>query len=90
MTSITRVIPLKELESLALRADDYASRYDIPEEVYQSLHDEQEAYWEFMQANPDCYGTQEDWKQASVHNRFIVLVLLLRLSETQESKYKIG
>lgn len=86
----SRVIPLMELESLAQRADDYATRYDITEEVYQSLHDEQEAYWIFMQANPNCYGNEKDWKQASVHNRFIVFVLLLKLGEIQESKYKTG
>ncbi len=85
-----KVIPLDELELLAHKADEYANRYDIPEEVYQSLFDEQEAYWVFMQENPDCYGSEEAWKQASVHNRFIALVLLIRLNEIAESKYEVG
>jgi len=85
-----KVISLMELESLALRADDYVTRYDIPEDVYQSLLTEQETYYKFLQNNPDCYGNKKDWEKANVHNRFICFMLMLRISEFMESRYKTG
>lgn len=88
MDSSLKVIPLKELESFAQRANDYASRYDIPEEVYQTLLDGQEAYYKFLQDNPDCYGSKKEWDQANVHNRFICLMLMIRISEFMESRHK--
>jgi hypothetical protein len=88
--SNSKIIPLIELESLASKASDYARRYDIPEEVYQRLLKEQEFYYEFLQDNPKCYGNKKDWEQANVHNRFICLMLMLRISEFMESRYKAG
>jgi hypothetical protein len=86
MSSTIRIIPLEELELLAKKANDFSIRYDIPEEVYHNLLNEQEAYYQFLESNPDCYGNKEDWEQAKVHNRFICLMLMLRISEIMESK----
>jgi hypothetical protein len=79
MISNMRIIPLNEMESLAQRANDYCKRYDIPEEAYQGLLTEQEAYYEFLQKNPSCYYSKNDWEKALTHNRFICLMLMLRL-----------
>ncbi len=87
MNSKGRVIPIEELEQLVKKVDEYSERYDIPEEVYQSLLEEQEAYYEFLQNNPDCYQTRDQWEEAGVKNRFIVLLLMTRISEIMESKY---
>jgi hypothetical protein len=84
-----KIIPLNELELLVQKAEEYANRYDIPQEVYQSIHDEQEAYGNYLQENPDCYGNQKDWDQANVHNLYIRYVFMLRLSEIMESKRNI-
>jgi len=78
---IHKIISIQELEFLASKADEYCFREDIEREVYQSLHDEQEAYWKFLQENPDCYGNKKDWDQANIHNLFIRYALMLRLGQ---------
>lgn len=86
----TKFIPLTDMKSLAQRADDYCSRYDIPEEVYRDLLAEQEAYWELLQKYPSRYGNIEDWEEAKTLNRFIVTLLIIRISEIMEREYKTG
>jgi hypothetical protein len=85
-----RIIPLKDLEALAQKANEFSMRYDIPEEVYRNLIIEQESYYKFLENNPNCYGNKQDWEKAKVHNRFICLMLMIRISEIMESKYKTG
>lgn len=80
---------VKELEELAAKADEYCERYDIPQEVYESIMAEQEEFFEFLEKNPDCYGNKADWEQAKVHNRFIYVVLLIRVNEMM-GVYKTG
>jgi hypothetical protein len=77
MNSSLKVIPLDELKLLASKVNEYATRYDVPEEGYQSLLTEQESYYEFLQKNPNCYGNKNDWDQANTQNRFICLMLML-------------
>ena len=71
---------------MAKKADEYCGRYDIPEDVYESIRDEYEGYDNFLTNNPKCYGSVEDWEEARVQTKYIIFMTMIRLTEFMESK----
>lgn len=81
MNNEFKTIPLKELEIIVQKVENFRDRYDIPLEVYEGMLQQQEAYWEFLQVNPSCYESKGTHDRAMTINRYICLLLNLKITE---------
>jgi hypothetical protein len=90
MKNELKIIPIKELEIIVQKVESFGDRYDIPLEVYECMLGDHEAYWELLQENPSCYENKEELDRAMTLNRYICLLINLKITECLEIRYKAG
>jgi hypothetical protein len=83
---IKESISLDELEILVSVTEGFCLRYDIPEQVYRDLLQNQEELYLFLKSNAKDFATEEMWDKAIAANRYIVLCLNQRLNVSEIDK----
>jgi hypothetical protein len=77
---------LSELEVFVSKIESLCDRYDISEAVYRDILAKQEELFQYLHQNPDCYSSQELRAKALTTNRYVVFILMTKVSEILESK----
>ena len=68
--------------------DDYTGRYDISHEIIYDLLKQFEETDIFINKHPELYKNEKEWGEATVTCKYIVFILMLRVSEIMESESK--
>lgn len=78
-------ITLASLKELSVKVEEWTDRYDVEESVYRDLLLECEGIQRFIGDNPAHFQSQEEHNEAYCLSCYIIICLLARINEMNES-----